>query len=62
MHLYVHVITGNNGKTPTSGKWHSDKQTKNNKKNLKRQKNKSAKFSKKLGTSRINNELENVVP
>ena len=31
-------------------------------KKLKRQKNKSAKFSKKLGTSRKNNELENVVP
>ena len=30
--MYVHVITWNNGKTPTSGKWHSDKQTKNNKK------------------------------
>ena len=49
MHVYVHVITGNNGKTPTSVKWHSDKQTKNNqKKNSKDRKTNQQNFQRNL--------------
>ena len=53
MHLYVHVITGNYMGRPQqveSGILTNKPKTTTK---LKRQKNKSAKFSKKLGTRRI---------